>query len=184
MVNKNNNRDVAISNGLKTYIGKPCKSCGKEEKYVSNWACVNCATNSTKNRSPEIYKKYIKSDKGKEWKKEYSKTKPYRDTQNRWVTKDYEKNKEKYHGYNLKKYGMDRERYQTLLVEQKYCCAICNQHQDNLNQKLAVDHNHETGIVRALLCGPCNTSLGLLKEDRDIMKNMINYIERFQCALL
>ena len=178
------NRNEAIKLGQKTYNGKPCVSCGKTEKYVSNWSCVECTTNSTKNRSPDVYKKYINSEKGSEWKKNYRKTKVYRDVQKKWVLSDYENNKEKYIGYSLKKYGLTIENYNALKNQQDNKCMICNTHENELNQRLAVDHCHTTGIVRGLLCGPCNTSLGLLKEDENIMKNMIEYIQRFKCELL
>lgn len=40
-------------------------------------------------------------------------------------------------------------------------CAICHTHQDQMGERLAVDHDHATGKVRGLLCRPCNQSLGM-----------------------
>lgn len=51
-------------------------------------------------------------------------------------------------------------------------CPICEQHCDNLN----VDHCHTSGIIRGLLCGPCNRGIGLLKEKRRNFKNAITYL--------
>lgn len=78
------NREEAKINGLKTYNGKSCKNCGTTEKFVSNWSCVSCTTNSTKNRSPKVYEKYIKSEKGQTWKKEYRRSEVYKEVQKRW----------------------------------------------------------------------------------------------------
>lgn len=45
--------------------------------------------------------------------------------------------------------------------------------------RLNIDHNHDTGKVRGLLCGPCNTSLGFLKEDRERIAGLIGYLDEF-----
>jgi predicted transcriptional regulator YheO len=81
-----------------------------------------------------------------------------------------------------KKYGISLEEYEIRLQEQDSVCAICGQpetrkdHRTKQIRSLAVDHNHSTGKIRGLLCTNCNTTLGLLNEDTNIMQNMINYI--------
>ena len=52
-------------------------------------------------------------------------------------------------------------------------CAVCK-----TNKATAVDHDHETGRVRGILCSPCNMALGLVKDSPTIMRNMIRYIEK------
>lgn len=85
--------------------------------------------------------------------------------------KDYFKN------YKLeKKYGITIEDYNSMLDSQGNLCYICRNTFDEQN-KPHVDHNHETGEVRKLLCHSCNTAIGHLKEDVDIMKKAIEYIE-------
>jgi hypothetical protein len=42
---------------------------------------------------------------------------------------------------------------------------------------LHVDHDHKTGKVRGLLCNTCNTSLGLLSEDKNRITGLITYLE-------
>lgn len=79
------NRKEAKELGEKHYDGKPCKKCGTTKKFTSNWTCVQCTTEKTLNRDPEVYKKYIKSEKGQEWLKEYRHSKTYREVQNRWT---------------------------------------------------------------------------------------------------
>lgn len=80
-------RREAIEKGLKHYHGKPCKNCGDTLKFVTGWNCVACTTQRTKDRDPEVYKRYIKSDKGQEWLKEFRRSETYRSVQNRWNRK-------------------------------------------------------------------------------------------------
>lgn len=42
--------------------------------------------------------------------------------------------------------------------------------------RLQVDHNHKTGEVRGMLCGPCNRAVGLLKDDPERMAALIHYL--------
>lgn len=182
MTKKSAERQKAIEQGLKTYEGKACVRCGTTTKYVSQSSCVSCTTQSTKQRSSEIFDRYIKSDKGQDWLKEFRKSETYNKTQKKWQHKDYAKNPEKYHGYNIKRaYGITQQQYKELLEEQQHKCTICATHQSELLRRLAVDHCHETGKVRGLLCKPCNVSLGLLKENEQIMNNMIAYVRQFKC---
>jgi hypothetical protein len=67
-----------------------------------------------------------------------------------------------------------------MLVAQRGVCAVCG-HPPNSYQRrkasLAVDHDHATGTVRGLLCGRCNTALGLLGEDSAVIVKLFNYLE-------
>lgn len=56
-------------------------------------------------------------------------------------------------------YGLDYTQYEAMLTKQKGVCALCYQ-PNQRGRRLAVDHDHETGQVRALLCNRCNVSLG------------------------
>lgn len=66
--------------------------------------------------------------------------------------------------WKLKKnFDITPELYGQLFNKQLGLCAICGEQQ--LNKKLAVDHDHQTGQVRGLLCTACNIALGLLHDD-------------------
>ena len=58
-------------------------------------------------------------------------------------------------------YGLTLEKFNEMRHEQNYCCAICKLHESEVTKKtLYVDHCHETGKVRGLLCNRCNIILG------------------------
>jgi len=62
-------------------------------------------------------------------------------------------------------YGITIQDYDRMLEEQRGVCAICKKPEKN--RKLAVDHDHETGRVRGLLCTNCNNTLGWLERNVD-----------------
>ena len=80
----------------------------------------------------------------------------------------------------VRNFGITLEQYNEMFVEQGGCCAVCGKHQTELNKALAVDHNHITGKVRQLLCGNCNTSLGLMNEDVILFEKLIKYVNKHQ----
>ncbi len=81
------------------------------------------------------------------------------------------------------KYGLTREDRERLLAEQDGKCKICRQAPTpgRSRSRLHVDHCHTTARVRALLCGNCNTALGLFKEDPEILTAAIAYLA--ECAV-
>jgi recombination endonuclease VII len=60
-------------------------------------------------------------------------------------------------------YGMALDEFNDRLEQQDHRCKICSEKESG--KDLAVDHDHETGEVRALLCARCNTALGLLRDN-------------------
>lgn len=78
-----------------------------------------------------------------------------------------------------KKYGITLEEYNNLFFKQNGCCDICKKHQSEFKISLSVDHCHETGNIRGLLCSSCNRALGMYKESEEILLNAIKYIKKF-----
>lgn len=66
--------------------------------------------------------------------------------------------------------------YQEMLRAQGNGCALCGKSEDENGQRLAIDHNHTTHQVRALLCRSCNTGIGAFKEDKELLNKAIEYI--------
>jgi hypothetical protein len=81
---------------------------------------------------------------------------------------------------NLKaEYGMSLETYYQLRSEQLGRCAICNRYENQINhnsQKLVVDHDHETGKVRGLICHKCNAGLGAFKDSPELLESAKQYL--------
>lgn len=79
------------------------------------------------------------------------------------------------------KYGITLEQYDAMHAAQDGTCAIClNPEVAMLRGKvrrLAVDHCHEHGHNRALLCSRCNTSIGKFEDDPELLRAAANYIE-------
>ena len=76
-------------------------------------------------------------------------------------------------------YGLSLEDYNTMLKDQNHKCAICGTDEvDAFKSLLFVDHDHETGKVRGLLCHHCNTALGKFKDSTEILKQAIAYVEK------
>ena len=86
-------------------------------------------------------------------------------------------NKEHYRVYfknyhRERTYGLTEGGFNRLLTEQGGCCAICR----CVPKKYFVDHCHDTGKVRGLLCPGCNTALGQLNDDPTLVRRALEYI--------
>ena len=79
--------------------------------------------------------------------------------------------------YDLQRhYKISNEDYNRMLEEQQHECAICGITIKLHGKRFHVDHNHITGSIRGLLCGPCNVAIGLLKDDADVCYNAYEYL--------
>jgi hypothetical protein len=82
-------------------------------------------------------------------------------------------------GYALKRrYGITVEDYEAMLITQDYKCAICGTDKCSSGRNFAVDHDHTTGKVRALLCALCNKALGSFKDNPVIIQSAIDYLKK------
>ena len=77
--------------------------------------------------------------------------------------------------HRLTRYGITLQDYEDLLTRQYGSCKICLRSFEQL-KRVCVDHNHETGKVRALLCGQCNSALGLVREKEFILARLLAYL--------
>lgn len=118
-----------------------------------------------------------------------------------WHSSSPEKRKEYYLRYRSKartevvefeqrlqmKFGIGVSEYDAILAKQGYGCAICRSPHGGIHkrspdpakrpiQRLAVDHDHGTGLVRGLLCRKCNTALGLFDDDPRLLAQAIGYL--------
>lgn len=156
---------------LNTVIEKECRFCGKifETNINEQIYCSKSCGDSTYRR----FNKEKISIQKKNWYeenreqclaegKEKRKTFEWKDSHRDWCYK--------------KRYNMTLSEYNILFNNQNGCCAVCGTHQKELKKKLSVDHAHDTGKVRGLLCSNCNTGIGLFQDDVILLKQAIKYL--------
>jgi hypothetical protein len=84
---------------------------------------------------------------------------------------------------NLRKnYKISLEDYNSIFEQQKGVCAICESAETALDRNgnlrpLSVDHDHDTGKVRSLLCARCNSAIGLFKENYETILKAAEYVK-------
>lgn len=87
---------------------------------------------------------------------------------------------------NLAQYGITPDEYRAMLVTQGGRCAVCGDEPPpdgiKASSRLHVDHDHATGMVRALLCNRCNRGIGYMRDRPDLLRLAAEYVERY-CAL-
>lgn len=79
-------------------------------------------------------------------------------------------------GRRLKRRGATQDLYDKLYEAQKGCCAICNEPEEKFSW-LCIDHDHDTGRIRGLLCPNCNRGIGLLKDNAALLERAAEYIK-------
>lgn len=73
-----------------------------------------------------------------------------------------------------RQFGISWKEYQVMFEMQNGLCVLCERKENN--RMLSVDHNHETGEVRGLLCGDCNRGLGLFKDNPKVLLKAAEYV--------
>jgi DNA-directed RNA polymerase subunit RPC12/RpoP len=131
-----------------------CSSC-KEEKTVDKFYKNKSTKTGYSNQCQECRKK---------WKPSLDQKERYNERTRNWNRK--------------KLSGFSKEDFDNKLIEQGYRCAICNTNNPGATNWHA-DHDHKTGKKRGVLCHKCNTGLGLLKDDVEILCAAIEYLHHY-----
>lgn len=137
-------------------IHKVCRTCG-EEKDISCFPKLPTAKDGYKNicKSCTAIKYEI------------------------WRKKNYDKWLENMYFSTIKrKFGISKEDYIKLLTSQQGVCAICGGGPTGKAKYLSVDHDHETGKIRGLLCNNCNAAIGFLREKHINIQLAAEYIRK------
>lgn len=98
-----------------------------------------------------------------------------------WRSKNQDRSRRVKAAWDLRKYGITLEDYESIFKTQGGTCAICKtcpKGGRGILRKLVVDHCHRSKKVRSLLCADCNTAIGLMKEDLEILKSAMAYLRR------
>jgi hypothetical protein len=94
----------------------------------------------------------------------------------------YQKTWREHKGGNLYdrtiRYGISPEEYEELLEEQLNSCACCGSSNPKRKAGFVVDHDHNTGRIRGLLCHNCNIGIGLLGDSLDGLELAFNYLRK------
>jgi len=134
--------------------------------------CAKCETEKPENE----FRPMAKTGKNQKYLRSYCR--PCDNDYERVERHEYRRN------WQLKKaYGISLGEYQMLFDLQDGKCAICdNSETDSTNgivHLLAVDHDHDSGKVRGLLCKKCNTAIGLLKHQESLLDKAKKYLELY-----
>ena len=78
--------------------------------------------------------------------------------------------------HRRKRYNLEPHEYNKLMKDSNNLCMICKSPPSN--KSLHIDHDHKTKIVRGLLCHGCNTALGLMKDNINILLEAIKYLNK------
>jgi len=153
--------DFHVDNCRKSGFRTDCKLCMKEYRkifYQTNHKKVD-----------KRNKKYFKEhrEEGLKYRKDY-----------------YRSHKKEAKDLDLKKrFGISLDQYNKILESQNGVCAVCGNEEIityknyNTGRSLAVDHNHETGKVRGLLCTGCNRGIGFFNNNPERLIKASNYLK-------
>lgn len=168
-------------------MGVPCSKCGGVDRY-SNGNCKQCLKARQKAKylaDPEKQraKNRLYYAANRERHREYKRSRRAEIRVKAAIWRG--KNEERVRAWNreslLSQYGLTSMEYSGMLAGQGEVCAICKRpetvRQRGKVQALAVDHNHTTGKVRALLCNNCNVLVGYSKESPETLRAAAVYLE-------
>lgn len=85
--------------------------------------------------------------------------------------------------FDRHRYSLEPEHKATLLDRQNGCCAICGYRFEQKVGDMKVDHDHDTGAVRGLLCDKCNRGIGMLQDNPEFLCNAAEYLSKSKHSL-
>ncbi len=189
-MNKPTTRAEAASIGAVYFFGSACIREHSGKRYTKGGACVECVELK---RNKNISQRSIANEHAAIAAKEkgattYVPNNPCRhghslrfvESNNcvecdRLAAEKYKDDKKFSRIENL--YGLTKEQYFAMVDKQKSSCLICKKFSE-LPTNLHIDHCHDSGKVRGLLCGPCNQGLGLFKHSPSLLAAAINYLAK------
>lgn len=128
--------------------------------------------NDPRYKDPDYHNKYYAANRAKIVARACAQVKK------RWETDPEYRNHRRNKNY-IRFYGITLDQYNEMLMSQNNSCAICKTPQvEGTKKRLCIDHCHDSKIVRGLLCYECNFALGKFKDDVNLLKAAIEYLEK------
>lgn len=114
-------------------------------------------------------RKYNRKYYQKNHEKRLEYTRKYRKEHSKKI-KEFEKNR-----HLINKYGITYDQKNQMVIDQGGLCASCKQPLGIKPQNICVDHDHDTGKVRKILCNSCNLALGYMRESPVLVSGLLEY---------
>lgn len=150
-----------------------CAECKREKRIKARGLCGACYNRQQFAKNPESHARARAANR--RWRAEHRERTNF--LNRRWRAQNKERDVEAQRARNRKhvlaQYGLSPADYADLLESQHGTCAICKGKPEG---NLHIDHCHETGRVRGLLCGSCNRAIGLLREDQALLAAAAEYL--------
>lgn len=145
------------------------RAAGMRDGYRNDCKACNLAAKAARYRADPAATK----DRVRAWQRDNRER--HLETQRRRRQRPEVKSRER-DRYLRRKYGITLEEYDAMLAAQDGVCAICRRPPTE-GVSLHVDHDHENGARRGLLCFRCNNSLGDLEDDPDLLRRAASYLD-------
>ena len=147
-----------------------CVTCNQEKPIRAKQMCRSCYEKQLRKNNPEYAQK--QKDAYKEWRKNNAEKCKQRE-KDRWADKEYVKHQSLYKWNKLlSSYDLNQEKYDALVANG---CELCGSTSAGAYH---LDHCHETGVFRGLLCSRCNNGLGMLGDTIASLEKAIEYLKR------
>lgn len=183
------------------FMEKKCVACGltlPEEGFPRRptkanpegrrgecWSCKRKRENVRYHKFPDRQREY-----SERWRRKISGTETNADRMRRWMREQYkasEKERRKSpeyrakvatweHARQLRRYGLTEEQFRTILAKQRNRCPLCSTEFNGTGRQRAIDHCHNSKVVRGILCGSCNMALHKLERDLEWATRAIQYL--------
>ena len=179
----------------RAYSHSECKECAKQNKakwYANNidYARAHARNHHWLNRDKILVKKskfnneHRKALNEEAHNRYWANPEVFRSRRREQHAKHRDKDNLELRYRRLKIYGLSHETYNAMQVAQDRVCAICKQPETRIVKNsvcnLSVDHNHQTGAVRSLLCSNCNLAVGFVKENLNIAESLVTYLRQWK----
>lgn len=149
---------------------KVCRYCNTEKPLLEFYAHRGTADKRA-NKCKRCAQEYERQRRAKDHEK-------YREYLREWRAANPDRQRQMMRNWRLKLYGLTSDDYIAMYEQQDGRCKICGQSGEAFGgRRLHIDHDHDTGKVRGLLCGLCNTGIGHLGDSPERLRIAASYLE-------